>query len=269
MVENDKGTVKQSNSKKYILPIIIVILLVIGVVAVVGLNVVKTPYNTKEEYIEKEPYTDRVCKDVSVPYQDVEYYTESEPYQDRECESKQLTYKSTADQIIRSITCTKSHQECANTFIICTQWETVCDEYTQDCRFGITNLDSETGTWTYKWSSQCQHSGCNDISSSNLNTVYGLQVEPTESKDAFAQTVYKADQEQYCYVSIIDIPTKQVCRDVTKYKNVQKSRSVTKYKTEQQCEDVTKYGEARKTRTIVEYESLWESLTGKNNYKKV
>lgn len=45
-----------------------------------------------------------------------------------------------------------------------------------------------------------------------------------------------------CNYRIIKTPTKQVCRDVTKYKDVQKSREVTayrpvtKYKTENVCE---------------------------------
>ena len=39
-----------------------------------------------------------------------------------------------------------------------------------------------------------------------------------------------------CNYEISNIPTKQVCKDVLKYKDVTRTRTVTKYKTEEVCD---------------------------------
>ena len=44
-----------------------------------------------------------------------------------------------------------------------------------------------------------------------------------------------ANQDIACTYQVDTIPTKQVCRDVIKYKDVTKTRTVTKYRTEERC----------------------------------
>ena len=227
--------------KPFGIAFVIIVVLAVGFV-IAGFSI-KVPYTVEVGKEVQEPYEAQEPYEVQEPYEAVEYYYETEPYTDRECESKKLSYKSTIDEVNRITRCTKDHQECQNYFLgVCTEWKTICDEYTQDCRFSVTNLDSESGSWRYKWSTKCVSPGCKCIDTRNLNQEYSIGlVEPTETKEAWAQIVYKPEHNQYCYATITYIPTKQVCRDVTKYKEVQKTRTVTKYQTKIQKETVTKY----------------------------
>ena len=194
------------------------------------------------------------CKDVQVPYEfqeeylKTEYYTETSPYTDRECEAKRLSFKSSIDEIERITECTESHQVCKRTETNfwgtekCVEWNTICDEYTQSCNFEVSNLDSESGVWTYKWSYTCgSSSDCKIIEGTNIDQSYSLYVEPTETKRSWAKIIYKPDYNAYCYAIFENVPNKEVCRDVIKYKEVQKERKVTayrpitKYRTEQRC----------------------------------
>ena len=89
-----------------------------------------------------------------------------------------------------------------------------------------------------------------------------MELEPTEVKEAWAQIVYKPEHEQYCYATIIYVPTKQVCRDVTKYREVQKTRTVTKYKTVTKYETVIEYRTETKKEYVTKYRTLFEEWFG-------
>jgi hypothetical protein len=187
------------------------------------------------------------CRDVQEPYQECGYVqvprTEQEcnsiPYTDIECESKQLTYKSSIDEIQRNVVCSKQHQECLNYILgICAKWQTVCDEYTETCSFDITNLDSEKGTWYFTWYRNCRANqpACM-LSGPTVIYSSALYLDPTETKSTQTIITYAANGQEYCYAQFTSIPTKQVCRDVIKYR--QECKPVTTYTTEYRCE--TKY----------------------------
>ncbi|MFH1127340.1 MAG: hypothetical protein V1718_04495, partial [archaeon] len=93
----------------------------------------------------------------------------------------------------------------------------------------ITNLDSEGGTFSMRI-------GFN-VGSQQLDTTESRYIYP-QSSETFS---YRYDTKMNGCFCIENVPTKQVCRDVIKYKEVQKERQVTayrpvtKYKTEQKC----------------------------------
>jgi len=199
--------------------------------------------------------TKSICRDVEVPYEEqeeymkTEYYTETVPYTDRECESKQLVYRSTEDQLNTDVVCIEDHKVCKESHknfwgnIVCDREETVCDTYRETASFSITNLDSENGWWHFEWRSTCRSNQplCTSNSFETL-TNYGISLQPTETKTDTYSITYDAKGQKYLYAYFTSIPTKQVCRDVTKYKEVQRERQVTayrpvtKYKTEQKCD---------------------------------
>lgn len=159
------------------------------------------------------------CHQVETPYEDqesylkTEYYTESVPYTDQECESKDLVYKKDTG--------------------ICSNWEDnwLSDNTPAKYSCVITNLDTEGGTFSLEI-------GFN---------VGSEQLKETQSKYIYPQSSETFDVERdsaidSCFCRESSIPTKQVCRDVIKYRDVQKERQVydnkpvTKYKTETVCD---------------------------------
>lgn len=147
------------------------------------------------------------CHDVSVPYQEIESYTETIPYTDQECEAKPLVYK------IEGGLCNNKNNGFlgfgrSNAQYSCT----------------ITNLDDVGGVFY-------------------VNIGFNVQGQPlSEDQSRFlypqsSQTfsIERDADVQNCFCKE-QAPTKQVCRDVIKYKDVQKTRTITKYKTESQCD---------------------------------
>ena len=158
------------------------------------------------------------CRDVQVPYEaqegymKTEYYTETVPYTDRECENKFLIYK-------------KVTGNCED------RKSGLFGLGDQPAKYSctITNLDNEGGTFSMKI-------GFN-VGSQKLENTQSKYVYP-QSSETFNYQVDASIDSCYCAEQV---PTKQVCRDVIKYKDVQKERQVTaykpvtKYRTEQRC----------------------------------
>lgn len=159
------------------------------------------------------------CKDIQVPYEEqeaymkTEYYVDTVPYTDRECENKNLVYK-------------MDRGTCSN------RQSGILGLGDQPAKYSctITNLDSEAGTFSVEI-------GFN-IGTQQLKTLQNEYIYPQSSKTFSYSSDTKIDS---CFCVEKSIPTKQVCRDVIKYQDVQKERqvtayrSVTKYRTEQQC----------------------------------
>ena len=148
----------------------------------------------------------QTCRNVQVPYTETESYSESVPYTDEECENKQLVYRKTRGQ--------------------CKDW---VDNYfysdepaTFDCT--LTNLDTEGGLFSMKIGFM--------VGGQELTEVQNKYLYPQSSETFRVTRNAKIDS---CYCAEQSIPTKQVCRDVTRYRDVPRTREVTKYRTEQQC----------------------------------
>ena len=162
----------------------------------------------------------------SQPYTATEYYYESEPYTDKECEDKTLVY-SVTDFNINS-DCLDYNERCLDyTFGICTEKETFCVE--KQIKFGLklNNFDDERGNWIVNINLYL-----NDISAGSKTQNVFLY--PKESRDVY--WTFGISGEEDCKKKITgsyniqDEPKKQVCNDIIKYRDVQKSKQVTKFK---------------------------------------
>ncbi|MFH1433070.1 MAG: hypothetical protein ABIG84_07695 [archaeon] len=191
-----------------------IILFSIILIATVFLSGCSGPTSTTGQSI----FSTTKCEDVKVSYEEqeeylkTEYYTETVPYTDTECENKPLVYK-------------KEKGSCQQRQSGLLGFGDQPAEYS--CT--ITNLDSEGGTFSMRI-------GFN-VGSQQLDTTESRYIYP-QSSETFS---YRYDTKMNGCFCIENVPTKQVCRDVIKYKEVQKERQVTayrpvtKYKTEQKC----------------------------------
>src|SRR3989338_6212699 len=141
-----------------------------------------------------------------------------------------------------------SDQECQNYVLgICTQWNTVCDQYAEICTLEITNLDTVKGNWAFYAYRNCRANQplCTREEPLNVNgpggSPFGIVLDPTETDSLTWGIEYDIQGQEYCSAIFSNIPTKQVCRDVIKTR--EDCRMVTKYRpaTRQECNTVTKY----------------------------
>ncbi|HLC68684.1 MAG TPA: hypothetical protein VJH24_02495 [Candidatus Bilamarchaeaceae archaeon] len=207
-----------------------------------------TPEPQCRTITEQEPYSDQECNMVEYQeaYQDQECQTV--PYTDQECENVELSFRSNIDELERQVECDQNHQECQNYVLgICTQWNTVCDQYAEICTLEITNLDTVKGNWAFYAYRNCRANQplCTREEPLNVNgpggSPFGIVLDPTETDSLTWGIEYDIQGQEYCSAIFSNIPTKQVCRDVIKTR--EDCRMVTKYRpaTRQECNTVTKY----------------------------
>jgi len=162
---------------------------------------IEVPYDAQESYTVQEPYLR------------TEEYSESEPYIVEECEDIELSY---------------NHQEGS-----CIQYKDnfFSDDEPATYSRTINNLDSEAGGTFFV----------------NIGfRIGGVVVKEEQNAYIYPQSSHTFYAEQMaeinnCYFTVDIVPTKQVCEDVTKYKNVLKTRQVTDYKAVTKERTVTKY----------------------------
>lgn len=213
---------KRNKKKNYLLPFFIVAVIILGSsLIMLSLN----GHATKNEPI---------CKDVEIPYDYNEEYLETVPYTDTECESKLLVYNRGDFDLVSSV-CNQKIEECQSYFLgICTNKITYCTDRTITCSLGINNLDDEKGVWKVDFN--FFKYGSDEI---EATASQSRMLDPYSSGDAIGQgeiTSKELYNSSYsCSYVISKEPTKQVCRDVTKYKEVTKTRVVTRYKNETIC----------------------------------
>lgn len=148
------------------------------------------------------------CRNVQVPYSEQEVYYETVPYTDRVCEDKELVYKQERG------TCVGKSDGYLGVG---------ARPMSYSCT--ITNLDTEAKIFTMKI-------GLN-IGEQQLFDTLSYYIYPQSSKEfAYAEDI----GGESCFCVLEEIPTKSVCRDVIKNKEVRKTRTVTKYRTEKQCD---------------------------------
>ena len=186
------------------------------------------------------------CRNVEVPYEaqeeymKTEYYTETVPYTGKECETKQLVYN-VKDFVIDYQRCDRTEDRCLKYFLgICSQKETYCVLKSISCSLDINNLDSENGYWNFNFEFKETISRTIAETNSRASPIYPQSSQHFQASASF-EGREKAEKDYTCSYSFTNIPTKQVCRDVIKYKDIQKERQVTaykpvtKYRTEQKC----------------------------------
>lgn len=184
-------------------------MIAIGIIVVIVLLIptsVTVPYEKLENY--QESYTTQEAYEVQVPYNDIEYYTEKEPFPDIKYTTKNLVYNA-------------AYKTCVGRVPLIS-----------DAKVTVTvnNLDNAGGTFKL-WVGLILPDG-NRIGQEVSNYVYPLQ-----SAD-FTYTANSAVSS--CTYDVLSIPTKTISESFTNYRDVQKSRTVTKYRTETNYRDVVK-----------------------------
>src|SRR3989338_4809288 len=174
----------------------------------------KTPDCHEEAYQEQEEYMK------------TEYYMESVPYTDQECEAKELIYSITDFSNIGD--CIDFDERCLDyTLGFCVEKQEYCVKSRTSSSLNIRNLDTERGTWiirfSYSLDGQAQQAEEMAVSlypqeQRPTGVIWGIEGELNNKKD-----------DRYGYL-VINEPTKQVCRDVIKYQEVERERQVTAYR---------------------------------------
>lgn len=235
----------KSNRKRIIIWTSICAILVLIIIAITFYNISsKANYNSSNNQQNQNigaqsAETQKSCREVQVPYQEIEEYQETVPYTDRECETKELAYSIT-NFVLNYDTCNKQEYICKSSILgICTDKVYYCVDQSISCSLTLKNLDSEeSGTWQITLS-YIDESTRNTIKNDAVSEFLYPQTEKTLNSAVgitSAGVEGDANKDLTCVYTATTIPTKQVCRDVTKYKEVTKTRTVTKYKTEQQCD---------------------------------
>lgn len=202
------------------------------------------------------------CENVQVPYTEqeeytkTESYTESVPYTDTECTNINMIYK--IENIPTTNDCMQYdcarydsicvEQGCARKGIFgnCEQYECVkytqkcaenkCIKFTEHCGIKIINQERESAAFNIEFNKYSYDTK----SSLNIetNTVY---VDALDSRSYYWDFMFLPTESVTCYYRLTNQPQRQECKDVIKYRDVQKEkqvtayRPVTKYKTEQKC----------------------------------
>lgn len=186
----------------------IILGVVFGVIILISLIIwANRPYITNNP----NPQSDenkKSCQDVQVPYEDTETYIEQEPYQDTETYNDYLYLQSTYgvnQQKIGDIMGTGCYQQ---------------------AQIGIKNLDTQGGwvTVTVNWET---------LSRQFEDTVRHF-ISPDQTVEFISEFDVDCDEDNKFTYNYISDPI-QKTRFVTRYQDVTKTRTVTKYRTEQQC----------------------------------
>ena len=227
---------KEKHKNKYTLPIIFGVVLAIVIIVIFAFSnsqISNTSNNNQNQETKKS------CKDVQVPYDYLEEYQETVPYTDRECETKELAYSIT-NFVMGYNTCNKQEYICKDTFLgICTEKTYYCVDRSVSCSINLKNLDTEErGTWQITFNYLDQNTRNTIKSEIRSEFLYPQTEETLTSAVRVTSTGVEGDanKDTTCTYQATNVPTKQVCRDVTKYKEVTKTRTVTRYRTEEKCE---------------------------------
>lgn len=154
------------------------------------------------------------CVDVQIPYQDNEQYIEQEPYQTVECNLKDFSYNAQVS----------SCRDSSLIGIISAKAECV-----------IKNNENEPGLFSVRAGFRC-NKGCTNGCYSTGEQIITVYSQETKSYEHTDSNIHIAQDECRCICEVTKVPQKQVCENVVKYKPVEKSRVVTKYRTEQRCD---------------------------------
>ncbi|MBU0906900.1 MAG: hypothetical protein KKD18_06415 [Nanoarchaeota archaeon] len=176
------------------------------------------------------------CQEVQVPYDYVEEYQETVPYTAQKCETKNLVYSVTNEKW-NTPACNQWSKKCDDKFLgIPTHCTDFCTDKTLSYSLDINNLDEEQGSWTvninfYKQGTTYKtYPVTQSLYPKTTKTFTAVLKVTGDSPSGDANQEFSADY------SLKNIPTKQVCRDITDYKEVTKTRTVTKYRTETKCD---------------------------------
>lgn len=224
---------KKQSASLYIIPLIILagVILLIAFIYLISLSL--------ENNEPEETEIVRECRDIQIPYNYAEEYQETVPYADVVCESREISYY--IDNFVLNYNICNEYQDICKKYTlgICTDKTTFCVDRTISCSLNLKNLDSEkSGTWTIRFNFY------------EIGTETAIKTDDI-SLFIYPQTTWEftgigriqsegqngdANKDIFCYYHRINLPTKQVCRDVTRYREVTRTRTTTRYRTETKCD---------------------------------
>lgn len=217
----------------------IIIICSIVVVAFLIILLLNKPSSTGNIISDTNQNSQQSCREMQVPYDYIEEYQETVPYTDTECETKDLAYN--IENFVMDYNTCNEYQDICNKYVLgfCTDKTTFCVDKSISCSLNLRNLDTEEqGSWDIKFS--FYESGTSSvIQSKDVALFLYPQTSKTFTGVARIQSTGvsgDANKQITCSYTSSGIPTKQVCRDVTKYHEVTKTRTVTRYRTEEKCE---------------------------------
>ena len=174
----------------------------------------------------------QICRDIQVPYEDIEYYTESESYVDETCIPKFMDgelgkfYEFNGEEMETTKTLTVINEETRN----------------EPIKYYVENFENRAGTFEVYalFMEKCDGGYCGLTSPSTKPILIDtFKVNANSRKIAYFYIDSILDKIPAGADAILldeDGEEYQDCGEVTKYRNVEKSRTVTKYRTETRCE---------------------------------
>lgn len=178
----------------------------------------------------KVPYTGMVTYYEDVPKTKTQTFKDREPYTDKECHMEDVRYSSSWKDSTSSCLqeeCAEKHQVCVETNFWgnCLQFEdrcarNQCIKGSLTCALDIKNLDTEGGTFTVK----------GYVIDENREELFvedvKVYVAAMSTGTAEWTYIFYPPQRFGCSVKDIDLPSKQVCDNVIKYRDVEKQQQV-------------------------------------------
>jgi hypothetical protein len=145
------------------------------------------------------------------PQNDVEEYSET-PYTTQRCTTEGLTYFVTEEKVTSAV-CNKQGKKCEGTK--CTQF---CADKTVSYSVDVSNLDEKQGLWKVEF--QFYKEG---LPYKNVPITQMIEAKTTKTFNGMIMVTSKtpagnANQNFSANYSLISIPTKKVCVNVTEYK---------------------------------------------------
>lgn len=181
----------------------IFLIILIAILVISGMTGTGNVVNSDNYQTQNNPSTTiQNCHDVQVPYE--ETYSETIPYTGQKCDNINLQY-------------TKSFSVC------------------QSRDSGFLGIGSQQAVVTCKITNL-------DTVGGSFGAIVGFMINGQENTEQQSQYIYPQQSYEFTYsldsetsncICREQIPTKQVCRDVTLYRDVEKTRTV--YRTETQC----------------------------------
>jgi hypothetical protein len=235
-----KEQVKESTkNNKGVWIVLVLLIAIIAIVAIVLINNSQSPsINPNVVKDVSNAGTGTNCKEVQEPYDYLEEYQETVPYTTQKCETKDLPY-SVTNFVEKSNICNQEKQDCKTGFMgIPYDCVSYCVDKTISCSLDLNNLDTEeSGTWSIRFN--FVERGTNNVIKYQ-DTSYQLYPQTTRSVPGAVRIQSSgkegdANKNIGCSYAVSSVPTKQVCRDVTDYKEVTKTRTVIRYRNVQKC----------------------------------
>ena len=188
----------------------------------------------------------QTCKEVQVPYEKnietIEYYSETVPYIENVCNQEELPYK-IENFVMNYNTCNEVKNDCESCWYGACNCVSYCVDKSISCSLDLTNLDNgDQGSWTINFLFYEQGKS-NSIEEKEVSQFLYPQTTKTFTGVTRIQGSNlddNANKDLACNYQRINLAQKNVCEEVTKYKEVQREKVVVKpttdYKIETICE---------------------------------